>query len=171
MVTLIMCNINISLYIFLNEQAVAGLLLMGSEAEARADARIAGVEWGQEAEGWGSVEGFAGGRRWGGKGAATHCSGGGGSSSSSGGGGGARCEFLIRAPSKPNLLPRDDYRKGHTVAKIRAPKVRHSQEVRRTQEADGQTGGRSVTCHKEKFPPPDFVRSPSFPEGKRYLLF
>ena len=59
MVTLIMCNINISLYIFLNEQAVAGLLLMGSEAEARADARIAGVEWGQEAEGWGSVEGFA----------------------------------------------------------------------------------------------------------------
>ena len=145
------------------------MLLMGSEAEARADARIAGVEWGQEAEGWGSVEGFAGGRRWGGKDAAAHCSGGGGGGSSSssssgsggggggsssssggrGGGGGARCDFLIRAPPKPNLLPRDDYRKGHTIAKIRAPKVRHSQEVRRTQEADGQTGGRSVTCHKE----------------------
>ena len=26
-------------------QAAAGLLLMGSEAEAKADARIAGVEW------------------------------------------------------------------------------------------------------------------------------
>jgi len=38
------------------------LLLMGSEAEARADARIAGVEWGQEAEVLGSIEGFDGGR-------------------------------------------------------------------------------------------------------------
>ena len=34
---------------------------MASEAQARADARIAGVEWGQQAEGWGSIEGFAGG--------------------------------------------------------------------------------------------------------------
>ena len=39
------------------------MLLMASEAGARADARIAGVEWGQEAEGWGSIEGFDGGRR------------------------------------------------------------------------------------------------------------
>ncbi len=30
-------------------------------SEARADARIAGAEWGQQAEGRGSIEGFAGG--------------------------------------------------------------------------------------------------------------
>ena len=43
----------------LHVQTAAGLLLMASEAGARADARIAGVECGQEAEGWGSIEGFA----------------------------------------------------------------------------------------------------------------
>ena len=67
------------------------LHFMVSEAEAMADARIAGVEWGQQAEGWGSIEGFAGGWRccegWKG------CSGGGGGG---GGGGGARCNFLMK---------------------------------------------------------------------------
>ena len=58
---------------------------MASEAQARADARIAGVEWGQQAEGWGRIEGFGGGRRCC-EGRKGWCGG--------GIGGGARCKFL-----------------------------------------------------------------------------
>ena len=70
---------------WLHVQAAAGLLLMASEAGARADARIAGVESGQEAEGWGSIERFAGGR---------HCCQG-WKAPKGGGGGGSSPEMMI----------------------------------------------------------------------------
>jgi len=68
---------------------------MVSEAEAMAGERIAGVEWGQEAEGWGSIEGFDGGRRC--------CEGWKAWKGCSGGGGGG-CEFLSNATESPQAL-------------------------------------------------------------------